>query len=169
MPMACSDSCTFCGSFCIYGIALFLQMVSAQTGSVFDSFMLTKPVGWAFNATARASLVSGFIPTYQETLGQRYGYIGAGAATKAILAVVYENPQLFTGLANATLVQDINVMDTLASTLEVQFCLARTSFLGALHSICIVLFVLCLCCFLAVLLREPHCLPAMALYCFSTV
>ena len=96
-----------------------LQMVSAQTGNVFDSFMLTKPVGWTFNATAKASFVSGFIPTYQETLGQRYGYSGASAAASAILAVVYQNPQLFTGLANATLVQDINVMDTLVSTLEV--------------------------------------------------
>ena len=96
-----------------------LQMVSAQTGNVFDSFTLSKPVGWVFNATAKAALVSGFIPTYQETLGQRYGYAGASAAATAILTAVYQNPQLFTGLANATLVQDINVMDTLANTLQV--------------------------------------------------
>ncbi len=96
-----------------------LQMVSAQTGNVFDSFTLTKPVGWKFNATAKAALVSGFIPSYQETLGQRYGYSGASAAATAILTVVYNNPQLFTGLANATLVQDINVLDTLANTLQV--------------------------------------------------
>lgn len=94
-------------------------MVSAQTGNVFDSFTMTKPVNWTFNSTAKASFVSGFIPTYQETLGERYGYSGASAAATAILAVVYENPQMFLGLANATLVQDINVMDTLASTLEV--------------------------------------------------
>ena len=96
-----------------------MQMVSAQTGNVFDSFTLTKPVGWVFNATAKASLVSSFVPTYHETLGERYGYAGASAAATAILAVVYENPQLFLGLANATLVQDINVMDTLANTLQV--------------------------------------------------
>ncbi len=95
-------------------------MVSAQTGNVFDSFTLTKPIGWKFNATAKAALVSGFIPTYQETLGQRYGYSGASAAATAILTVVYNNPQLFTGLANATLVQDINVLDTLANTLQVR-------------------------------------------------
>lgn len=98
-------------------------MVSAQSGAVFDSFTLTKPVGWVFNHTTKASFVSGFIPTYQETLGQRYGYAGASAAATAILTVVYKNPQLFTGLANATLVQDINVMDTLISTLEV--CLLK--------------------------------------------
>ncbi|KAL0055672.1 hypothetical protein WJX82_003065 [Trebouxia sp. C0006] len=98
---------------------LFAEMVSAQTGNVFDSFTLTKPVGWKFNATAKAALVSGFIPTYQETLGQRYGYSGASAAATAILTVVYNNPQLFTGLANATLVQDINVLDTLANTLQI--------------------------------------------------
>ncbi len=95
-------------------------MVSAQTGNVFDSFTLTKPLGWQFNATAKAALVSGFISTYQETLGQRYGYSGASAAATAILTVVYNNPQLFTGLANATLVQDINVLDTLANTLQVR-------------------------------------------------
>lgn len=134
MLMAYSFSRSFCGSFCLCDIALPLQMVSAQTGSAFDRFILTKPEGWAFNATAKASFVSGFIPTYQETLGQRYGYSGASAAAKAILAVVYENPQLFTGLANATLVQSINVMDTLASTLEVQFCLVKTCLLGALRS-----------------------------------
>ena len=100
-------------------VIMALQMVSAQTGNVFDSFTLTKPVGWKFNATAKAALVSGFIPTYQESLGQRYGYSGASAAATAILTVVYNNPQLFTGLANATLVQDINVMDTLANTLQV--------------------------------------------------
>lgn len=94
-------------------------MVSAQTGNGFDSFTLTKPVGWTLDSTAKASFVSGFIPTYQETLGQRYGYSGASTAAKAILAVVYQNPQLFTGLVNATLVEDINVMDTLVSTLEV--------------------------------------------------
>ena len=97
-------------------------MVSAQTGNVFDSFTLTKPVNWKFNATAKASFVSSFIPTYKETLGERYGYSGASAAATAILTVVYQNPQLFLGLANATLVQDINVMDTLASTLEVLLC-----------------------------------------------
>ena len=133
MLMACSFSCSFCASFCIYDIALPLQMVSAQTGNVFDSFILTKPEGWAFHAKAKAKFVSEFIPTYQETLGQRYGYSGASAAAKAILAMVYENPQLFTGLANATLVQDINVMDTLASTLEVLFCLAKPSLLIALN------------------------------------
>lgn len=94
-------------------------MVSAQTGNVFDNFTLNKPVNWVFNATAKASFVSSFIPTYQETLGQRYGYSGAGAAATAILKVVYQNPQMFAGLANATLVQNINVMDTLISTLEV--------------------------------------------------
>lgn len=109
-------------------------MVSAQTGSVFDSFTLTKPVGWVFNATAKASLVRNFIPTYQETLGQRYGYSGASAAATAILTVVYQNPQLFLGLANATLVQNINVMDTLASTLEVPApmqCMSSRSFAAA--------------------------------------
>ena len=100
-------------------VILVLQMVSAQTGNVFDSFTLTKPIGWKFNATAKAALVSGFIPTYQETLGQRYGYSGPSAAATAILTVVYNNPQLFTGLANATLVQNINVLDTLANTLQV--------------------------------------------------
>ena len=120
-------------------------MVSAQSGNVFDSFLLSKPAGWAFNATAKASFVSGFIPTYQETLGQRYGYSGASAAAKAILAVVYENPQLFTGLANATLVQDINVMDTLASTLEVA---------QDFSPYCFLLYIVdCLCCSLVMLFR----------------
>lgn len=111
--------------WCLSSPRLLLQMVSAQTGNVFDSFTLTKPVGWTFNATTKASFVSSFIPSYQETLGQRYGYSGASAAAKAILAVAYENPQLFTGLANATLVQDINVMDTLVSTLEVRECITN--------------------------------------------
>lgn len=73
----------------------------------------------------KGKLCEQFIPSYQETLGQRYGYSGAGAAAKAILAVVYKHPQLFTGLANATLVQDINVMDTLVSTLEVRECITH--------------------------------------------
>ena len=130
-------TCSFSSSFCNNDIALPLQMVSAQTSNVFDSFILTKPEGWAFNATAKAKFVSGFIPTYQETLGQRYGYSGASAAAKAILAMAYQNPQLFTGLANATLVQDINVMDTLASTLEVLLCLAKPSPLVASQPCCL--------------------------------
>lgn len=95
-------------------------MVSAQTGKVFDTFTLTKPANWTLDSTAKASFIEGFIPTYQEPVGQRYGYSGASAAIEAILAVVHAQPELFVGLANATLVQNINVMDTLVNTLEVR-------------------------------------------------
>lgn len=143
-------------------------MVSAQSGNVFDSFILTKPVGWAFDATAKASFASEFIPTYQEPLGQRYGYSGASAAAKAILTVVYENPQLFTDLTNATLVQNINVMDTLASTLEVQF--VHPNLLSLLLSVGFVLFYLSLFVLLSGQVDQGHYwLPGMAVAKFSAV
>eukprot|EP00891_Asterochloris_glomerata_P006762 jgi/Astpho2/6762/fgenesh1_pg.00103_%23_1_t len=97
---------------------LVAQMVS-ETGKIFDTFQLTKPVGWTNNVTNQTTFATNLQSTYVPSAAELYGYTGSTEAVAAILAVVAANPSNYTSLQNATLVQDINVPDNLANTIQV--------------------------------------------------
>ena len=74
-----------------------MQMVS-ETGEIFDTFQLTKPVGWTNNVTNQTAFASSFQSTYVPSAAELYGYTGSSEAVAAILAVVAANPTNYTSL-----------------------------------------------------------------------
>ena len=74
-----------------------MQMVS-ETGTVFDTFQLTKPVGWTSNVTNQTTFATNFQSTYVPSAAELYGYTGSTEAIAAILAVVAANPNNYTSL-----------------------------------------------------------------------
>ena len=81
-----------------------MQMVS-ETGEVFDTFQLTKPVGWTNNVTNQTTFATNFQSTYVPSAAELYGYTGSSEAIAAILAVVAANPSNYTNLQVSRLKQ----------------------------------------------------------------
>ena len=72
-------------------------MVS-ETGEIFDTFQLNKPVGWTNNVTNQTTFATNFQSTYVPSAAELYGYTGSSEAIAAILAVVAANPSNYTSL-----------------------------------------------------------------------
>ncbi len=84
-----------------------MQMVS-ETGEIFDTFQLTKPVGWTNNVTNQTTFATNFQSTYVPSAAELYGYTGSTAAVAAILAVVAANPSNYTSLQVSCLREAFN-------------------------------------------------------------
>lgn len=80
-----------------------MQMVS-ETGKIFDTFQLTKPVGWTNNVTNQTTFATNFQSTYVPSAAELYGYTGSTEAVAAILAVVAANPSNYTSLQVSCLI-----------------------------------------------------------------